>query len=153
MMLMLIATCYLAAQTLFAVPPESTTPANPDGSGGSLQAAFARAVGASSEVDQPQPEAVRLIGLRYGGQDTMGCEASSMPLSSSVKQAYGVEASALDTTSLHNLGEANMTPAREGPGACPPKNCPTSSQLTERHAALPRPAKSATLAGAPAPLG
>jgi len=39
----------------------------------------------------------------------MGCEASSMPLSSSVKQAYGVEASALDIPNLRNLGEANIT--------------------------------------------
>ena len=63
-------------------------------------------------------QGLRTIGLRYPSHDTGGCAAESTAgreasqpaaLSSRVKQAYGVEASALDTTSPDNIGEAHFT--------------------------------------------
>lgn len=47
--------------------------------------------------------------LRYPGQGTTGCEASSVPLPLDIKQAYGVEARVSSTTSPDNIGEANVT--------------------------------------------
>lgn len=68
------------------------------------------------EVDQPRSGGRLPCGLRYPGPDTLGCASQLQALSRAVKQAYGVEASAVRITSRDNLGEAHLTVQGHTPG-------------------------------------